>query len=413
MASVDDLADKIERDDARLHAFVAEPGRADRLRAAATELRRRWPDPGDRPDLFAIPVAVKDVIHVAGLPTRAGSRLPAEELSGEQAPVITSLLDAGAVVAGKTVTAEFAFMAPNETRNPHHLAHTPGGSSSGSAAAVAAGLVPAALGTQTIGSVIRPAAFCGVLGFKPSYGRISAEGMIPNAPTFDTIGFLAAEPDRLRRLAAATCTGWTPVGDPALPTLPTLAVPVGPYLDQAEPEARAAFDRQLDTLRAAGYRVRELAVLGDIAETNRRNAVINLYELARSHDAWFDRYAERYRPQTAAGIREGRMIAPDDHARALRDRERFATRLAGLLGEVDAFVAPSATGPAPRGLETTGSPLMNLPWTQARLPVLGVPAGRSSTGLPLGLQFAAAPGRDEHLLAWADGLRSALSGSAP
>ncbi|HLT61289.1 MAG TPA: amidase, partial [Microlunatus sp.] len=357
---MDDLADKIERDDARLHAFVAEPGRADRLRAAATELRRRWPDPGDRPDLFAIPVAVKDVIHVAGLPTRAGSRLPAEELSGEQAPVITSLLDAGAVVAGKTVTAEFAFMAPNETRNPHHLAHTPGGSSSGSAAAVAAGLVPAALGTQTIGSVIRPAAFCGVLGFKPSYGRISAEGMIPNAPTFDTIGFLAAEPDRLRRLAAATCTGWTPVGDPALPTLPTLptlAVPVGPYLDQAEPEARAAFDRQLDTLRAAGYRVRELAVLGDIAETNRRNAVINLYELARSHDAWFDRYAERYRPQTAAGIREGRRIAPDDHARALRDRERFATRLAGLLGEVDAFVAPSATGPAPRGLETTGSPL--------------------------------------------------------
>src|SRR5690606_6696866 len=132
-------------------------------------------------------------------------------------------------------------------------------------------------------------------------------GMIPNAPTFDTIGFLAAEPDRLRRPAAATCTGWTPVDDPALPPLPTLAVPVGPYLDQAEPEARAAFDRQLDTLRAAGYRVRELAVLGDIAETNRRNAVINLYELARSHDAWFDRYAERYRPQTAAGIREGRM----------------------------------------------------------------------------------------------------------
>ncbi|WP_217428200.1 amidase [Microlunatus speluncae] len=401
-----ELLRRIDATDSDLHAFVAEPDRAGRLSRTAAELDRRWPAGTERPPLFGLPVAVKDVIHVTGLPTRAGTRVPADVITGDQAPVITSLLDAGAVVLGKTVTAEFAFLAPGETRNPRQPEHTPGGSSSGSAAAVAAGLAPVALGTQTVGSVIRPAAYCGVFGFKPGFGRISTAGVIANAPTFDTVGFLAAEPELLRRLAAVTCSDWSePAPEPALPRL---AVPVGGYLDQAEPAARAAFDRQLAALRSAGYEVREIPCLEDIAAVNRRNLVINLYELARSHEPWFDRYAEQYRPQTAAGIREGRAIDRADYERALRDRESFAAALLERLSGSDAFVAPAATGPAPHGLETTGSPLMNLPWTQARLPVLGVPAGRAPNGLPLGLQFAAGPGQDELLLAWSGRLTTAL-----
>jgi Asp-tRNA(Asn)/Glu-tRNA(Gln) amidotransferase A subunit family amidase len=404
-----ELLRRIEATDPDLRAFVAEPDRADRLHRAATELDRRWPDRADRPPLFGLPVAVKDVIHVAGLPTRAGSQVPAEVITGDQAPVVTSLLDAGAIVLGKTVTAEFAFLAPGETRNPHRPDHTPGGSSSGSAAAVAAGLAPVALGTQTVGSVIRPAAYCGVFGFKPGFGRVSTAGVIANAPTFDTVGFLAADPDLLRRVAAVACADWSA---PAEPGLPTLAVPVGAYLDQTEPAARTAFDRQLAALRTAGYEVRETPCLQDIAEVNRRNFLINLYELARSHEPWFDRFAELYHPQTAAAVREGRTIDRADYDRALRERATFAAELVERLGDGDAFVAPAATGPAPRGLETTGSPLMNLPWTQARLPVLGVPAGRLD-GLPLGVQFAAGPGRDEALLAWADGLSAALADQLP
>ncbi|NYE75069.1 amidase [Microlunatus parietis] len=403
---MDDLLTRIEAENPRLRAFVDEPDRRERLRRDLDHLAQRWPDPSDRPPLFALPVAVKDVFHVAGLPTRAGSRLPAELITGEPGPLITSLLDAGAVVLGKTVTAEFAFLAPGETRNPHRLEHSPGGSSSGSAAAVAAGLAPIALGTQTVGSVIRPAAYCGILGFKPTFGRIGSEGVIANAPTFDTVGFLAADSDVLVRVAAATLPDWQPTDSAALPTL---VVPRGAYLDQAEPVAHTAFERHLDVLREVGYQVHDVEMLDDIEQVNQRNFVINGYELARSHDAWFDDHAVLYHPRTAAAIRDGRTIDRRDYEAALRERAVFADALMAALAGIDAYVAPAATGPAPHGLDTTGSPLMNLPWTQARLPVLGLPAGRTDDGLPLGVQFAAAPGRDEALLGWAAGLVAALA----
>lgn len=401
-----DLLARIEAENPRLRAYVDEPDRPLRVRRALDELARRWPEPADRPPLYGLPVAVKDVFHVAGLPTRAGSRLPAELITGRPGPLITSLLDAGAVVLGKTVTAEFAYLAPGETRNPHRLEHSPGGSSSGSAAAVAAGLAPVALGTQTVGSVIRPAAYCGILGFKPTFGRIGTEGVIANAPTFDTVGFLAADAELLQRVAAATLPDWQA---PRPPVSPTLAVPRGAYLDQAEPVAREAFERHLAVLREAGYRVQDVALLDEIEQVNARNVLINGYELARSHEAWFDDHSAHYHPRTAAAIRDGRTIDRRDYEAALRDRAVFADALVHALAGFDAYVAPAATGPAPHGLDTTGSPLMNLPWTQARLPVLGVPAGRTDDGLPLGVQFAAAPGRDEALLGWADGLVAALA----
>src|SRR5918996_2361814 len=174
-------------------ALIPDEKRFDRLYDEAEALVLAYPDLIKRPLMFGALLGVKDISRVEGFPTQAGSRLPAEHFQGQEAKSVSRLLDAGALFFGKTVTAEFAYFAPGPTRNPHHPEHTPGGSSSGSAAAVAAGLVPLALGTQTVGSVIRPAAYCGCIGFKPTYGRVPCDGVVPNAPTFDTVGLFAAD----------------------------------------------------------------------------------------------------------------------------------------------------------------------------------------------------------------------------
>jgi Asp-tRNA(Asn)/Glu-tRNA(Gln) amidotransferase A subunit family amidase len=411
-AELTDVVHRIAHADADLHAFVDEPGRAERVGAEVDAIARRWPDPTHRPPLYGVLLGVKDVFRVDGLPTRAGSAVPAELLDGPEATAVTRLRTAGAVVAGKTVTTEFAYFAPGPTRNPHHPEHTPGGSSSGSAAAVAAGLVPLALGTQTVGSVIRPAAYCGCIGFKPTYGRVPCDGVIANAPTFDTVGLFAADLPLATAASAALVYGWAavPAGD-----RPVLGVPTGPYLDQADVGACGEFADQITALRAAGYQVREVAALDDIAQVNRRQAVVNLVELARSHEAWFDRYADSYRPQTAAAIREGRSIDAATYRAALDGVHAFRRTLPHLMVDagIDIWICPSATGPAPRGLDTTGSPTMSVPWTQAGLPALSLPAGTvarepSGPALPVGLQCVGRPGADEQLLAHAAGITEAL-----
>ncbi|TWF77808.1 Asp-tRNA(Asn)/Glu-tRNA(Gln) amidotransferase A subunit family amidase [Pseudonocardia hierapolitana] len=411
-AELADVVDRIAHSDADLHAFVDEPGRADRVRAEVDAMTRRWPDPEHRPPLHGVPLGVKDVFRVDGLPTRAGSAVPAELLDGAEATAVTRLRAAGAVVAGKTVTTEFAYFAPGPTRNPHHPEHTPGGSSSGSAAAVAAGLVPLALGTQTVGSVIRPAAYCGCIGFKPTYGRVPCDGVIANAPTFDTVGLFAADPPLAMAATAALVHGWGPV---APGERPVLGVPAGPYLDQADVGACGAFATQITALRAAGYDVREVAAVDDIAQVNRRQIVVNLVELARGHEAWFDRYADRYRPQTAAAIREGRSIDVATYRAALDGVHALRRTLPQLMADagIDVWICPSATGPAPRGLDTTGSPAMSVPWTQAGLPALSLPASTvvrdpGGPALPVGLQCVGRPGADERLLAWAPDIAEAV-----
>jgi len=405
-------ADRIARADADLHAFVDEPGRAERVRAALDALGERWPDPAARPPLYGVPLGVKDVFRTEELPTLAGSALPSELFHGPEATAVTRLRAAGAVVVGKTVTAEFAYFAPGPTRNPHHPEHTPGGSSSGSAAAVSAGLVPLALGTQTVGSVVRPAAYCGCIGFKPTYGRVPCDGVIANAPTFDTVGFFAADLDLATAAAAALCDDWAA---PRSGGAPVLGVPTGPYLDQADVGACGEFAAQITALREAGYRVQEVPALDDVEEVNRRQRVVNLVELARGHEAWFERYADRYRPESAAGIREGQGIDGAAYGAALDGVHAFRRALPAAMADagIDVWICPSATGPAPRGLDATGSPLMNVPWTQAGLPALSLPAGvvaREPGGpaLPVGLQCVARPGADEQLLAWAPGIAAAL-----
>lgn len=399
--------ERIATVDDTVQAFVAEPARADRVRTAAQAL------PESKPDI-ALPLAgillgVKDIIHVDGLLTRAGSSLPTAVLAGPQAAVVDRLLRAGAVIAGKTVTAEFAVAAPGPTRNPHHLEHTPGGSSSGSAAAVAAGLVPLAIGTQTIASLIRPAAYCGVIGFKPTHGRIPMDGVLPVSPSYDTLGVFTAVVADAALAAGILCDGWTEVAAPA--DRPVLGIPDGPYLTYPEGEALAAFNEQVDRLRAAGYTVRRVPVFERFEQESFDLFVVNLYELARSHATWFARFADRYDARTAHAIRQGQRAQPSDYASALKSRLTFCARLADTTEAhgIDLWIAPAATGPAPRGLESAGDSVMSLPWSAAGLPSLTIPAGRSQTGLPLGMQFAGHYGADERLLGWATELESTLS----
>ncbi|PBC78477.1 Asp-tRNAAsn/Glu-tRNAGln amidotransferase A subunit family amidase [Streptomyces sp. TLI_235] len=403
---VERLCTRIDRIDPALRAFVPEPGRHDRLAAAAKELEARYPDPAARPPLYGVAVGVKDVVHVDGLPTHAGSALPPGVLAGPEASLVGRLKAAGALIAGKTVTAEFAVLAPGPTRNPHDLGHTPGGSSSGSAAAVAAGLVPLAIGTQTVGSMIRPAAYCGVVGFRPTYGRMPVDGVIPHAPTLDTMGCYAADLAGVRLAAPLLCDSWAEPGG-APPAEPVLGVPVGGYLDEVAPEALAAFER---TVRGLGLPVRRVDVLGDFDAVKHHLRTVIRYELAQVHRDLFTRFGSLYRPETVAAIRHGREIDRADHRAALAARDDFRRRVAAVTAEqgVDLWVTPAATGPAPLGLDSTGSAVMSLPWSQAGLPAVSLPAGVLG-GLPLGLQCVGAEGGDERLLAAAAVIEARLA----
>ncbi|MFD0411210.1 amidase [Kitasatospora sp. NPDC127116] len=407
---VDRLCALVERVDPLIHAFVPEPGRHERLRAQARELAARYPEPDRRPPLYGVAVGVKDIVRVDGLPTHGGSALPPGVLAGPQAVVVDRLRAAGALVAGKTVTAEFAASAPGPTRNPHRPGHTPGGSSSGSAAAVAAGLVPLAIGTQTVGSVIRPAAYCGVVGFRPTYGRIPIAGVIPNAPSLDTLGTFTADLAGAALVAPLLCDDWRPERGEA--PGPVLGVPDGTYLEYAEPAALRAFEEQLARLARAGFTVRRVELFPDFAGITRRLQTVNRFELARGHADWFARFGGLYRPETVAGIRAGRAVAAEDREAALRFRERLVERVAaaGAAAGVDLWLAPSATGGAPEGLHSTGDAVMSLPWSFLGRPALSLPAGRTAEGLPLGLQVVGAAGGDERLLAQAAFIEGVLAG---
>ncbi len=399
-------AARITNGDTEIRAFLAEPDRAARLTAQARETARRWPVAAAQPPLFGVATGVKDVIRVDGLPTAGGARLPPAVLAGPEASVVRRLRDSGALIAGKTVTAEFAMVSPGPTRNPRDLRHTPGGSSSGSAAAVAAGLVPLALGTQTIASVIRPAAYCGVAGFRPTYGRIPADGVLPYAPSLDVVGCLAADAAGLAAAAAVLCDNWQA---PAESRVPALGIPAGPYLERASKDALTAFRTQARSLAAAGYPVHEIPVLDDMTAVEQLIFVITRFEAAVGHADWFDRYGELYQAGTAEIIRAGQAIRPDEHAAALARRADTVSRLAEASDHagIDIWITPAATGPAPASLATTGDPVMSMPWSLAGLPAVSVPAGLVD-GLPVGLQCVGAAGADEQLLSWAAAIAAAL-----
>jgi Asp-tRNA(Asn)/Glu-tRNA(Gln) amidotransferase A subunit family amidase len=404
---IEEVCQRIEAVEPHIAALLPEPGRRERLLREARELEARYPDPASRPPLFGALVGVKDIIHVEGFVTRAGSAVPPELFAGPEAACIAPLRAAGALILGKTVTTEFAGFEQNGTRNPHNPAHTPGGSSSGSAAAVAAGYCPLALGSQTVGSVIRPAAFCGVVGYKPTYDRIPTRGIVYYSESVDTVGLFTQDVAGMALAASVLCREWRS----ATPERrPVLAVPEGAYLQQASEEGLAALARQIATLEGAEYTVKHIPALDDIAAIAERHGWMNQAEAAAVHRDWYAAHAEKYRPVTKSVIEAGMAITPEQLQMGRESRARVRQQLEGLMDEhgVDLWVCPPAPGPAPEGIASTGNPAMNLPWTHTGMPAVTVPAGRAANGLPLGLQCVARSGADESLLAWAAPIADAL-----
>jgi Asp-tRNA(Asn)/Glu-tRNA(Gln) amidotransferase A subunit family amidase len=410
---IGEYLDKIETQfdaiEPQVMAFLPEKDRFERLRQEAEELFVSYPDPETRPAFFGLLIGVKDIFHVAGFPTQAGSLLPAEVITGEEAECVTQLKEAGALVFGKTVTTEFAYFGPGPTRNPYNPEHTPGGSSSGSAAAVAVGLVPFAFGTQTIGSITRPASFCGVVGYKPSYDRISKAGVIPLASSVDHIGFFTADVPSTLLPAGILCKDWKK-GAPRKKRL-VLGIPTGPYLRKASGEMRVHFDKVCGWLESGGYKLKSIEAMPDFVEIAQRHGVIVAAEAYQVHEAWYDRYGDLYHPKTVELIQRGKGISSDELEQARQGREKLRQELTTLMDEhgIDLWLSPGAPGPAPKGLDSTGDPVMNLPWTHSGLPTLCIPSGKNRAGLPLGLQVVGRWYEDEKLLHWGVRLESVIN----
>jgi len=404
---LEQMSRRIDQIDPDIHAFMNEPNRLARLRGETGLLRERFPDRIDLPPLFGAMVGVKDIFRVDGFETHAGSELPPEALAGAEAKVVTMLREAGALIAGKTVTTEFAFIEPGATRNPHNPAHSPGGSSSGSAAAVAAGMCNLALGTQTIGSVIRPASYCGIVGFKPSFDRIPTEGILYFSRSVDHVGLFTQDVEGMALAASVLCQGWRPaLADPAdtiVNELPVLGVPDGPYLAQVDPAALAVFEEILLMLQVAGCTVKRVAAFEDIDALNKSHRRLIFGEFAREHKELFATYESLYRPRTAEAIRTGQGVGDKELAELQKGPRVLRSQVEEQMAreEIDLWICPAATGPAPAGLDGTGDSNMNLPWTHAGLPAITIPAGRAQNGLPLGMQLVAHFEADEQLLAWA------------
>lgn len=382
-----------------IHSFVEEENRFERLRRDAQSLKKKYPHPPNRPPLFGLPVGIKDIFHVDGLPTKAGSNLPPEELQGHEAASASLLKQAGALVLGKTVTTEFAYFSPGPTRNPHNLDHTPGGSSSGSAAAVAAGLSPLATGTQTIGSITRPASFCGIVGYKPSYDRIDRMGVIPLSPSLDHVGIFSDDVAGAELVAGLLCPHWQLA---VTYNSPVIGMPNGSYLQHASDEALDNFEAASQRLSEGGCTLKQVPVFTNFDEIVERHNLILAAEAARIHARWYKKYGDRYHEKTAALIEKGRRISNEDLEKALIERRQFVQELLRLMDELDLdlWISPSAPGAAPKGLDSTGDPIMNLPWTHSGIPTISIPSGVNDKGMPLGLQVAGRWYEDETLFAW-------------
>jgi Asp-tRNA(Asn)/Glu-tRNA(Gln) amidotransferase A subunit family amidase len=404
---LDELEARFAEIEPTVRAFLLEAERFERLRREFDGLLSRYPDPEDRPPLFGLPVGVKDIFHADGFETRAGSQLPPEALAGREATSLTMLKTAGALVLGKTVTTEFAYFSPGPTRNPWNPDHTPGGSSSGSAAAVAAGLTAMAFGTQTIGSINRPAAFCGVIGFKPSFDRISTDGVIPLSPSLDHVGFFTGDIASAQAIASVLVPDWhhARIGEK-----PVLGVPTGPFLEQTSEAGMENLSSALDWLRRAGFSVIEVPAMSDYDQVAERHRLILAAEASVVHAGWFEEHKALYMSKTAELIRTGKQIPAEALEEALEGRERLRDELQAAMERqgVDLWLSPSALGTAPKGLESTGDPAMNLPWTHAGIPTLTLPSGIGKAGLPYGVQITAAWGADEFLLAHAASIESVL-----
>jgi Asp-tRNA(Asn)/Glu-tRNA(Gln) amidotransferase A subunit family amidase len=376
--------------------------------AALAAARRRDVEPPRGP-LHGVPIAVKDLIDTADMPTAYGSSIYRGHRPAADASCVALARAAGAVVLGKTVTTEFAAFTPGKTANPRNPAHTPGGSSSGSAAAVADGMVPLAFGTQTAGSVIRPGAYCGCVAYKPSFGLIGRAGAKPLADTLDTVGVFArsvedaaffagvlAEHTALRHLKAAQ-------------TPPRYGLYRTPVWDQAEPATASALDIARSALVEAGAIVSELAIAPEHEGLSETQNTIMRFEMVRALAYERIEHSAELSPRLAQMIDEGMAIGFDIYDRALAHAAAARAGLANFFGECDAILAPATPGEAPAGLGSTGDPIFNRMWTLLGVPCVTVPARWAENGLPTGVQLIGRPRDDARLMTAAAFLERVLA----
>ena len=370
--------------------------------------------------LHGVPVGLKDIIDTSDMPTRLGSPAFEARQPDRNAAIVDRLRDAGAVIMGKTVTTEFAFLNPSRTRNPHDPTQTPGGSSSGSAAAVAAHHVPLAIGTQTNGSVIRPASFCGVYGFKPSRGIISRRGLLQTSVSLDQVGvFARALPDAA--LLADALAGHDSI-DPAslprphpamtkgiaeeVPVEPDLAFFELPFHDRLTSDGREGLDTVIDALGERVLRLRPADAMADLVAVQ---ATIHEFELCLHLAEIFDAHWDQVSPLLQGVVARGRKISQDQYQDALSVKASAEVFFADFFTEFDAIIAPSATGEAPAIDDGTGDPIFCTLWTLAGLPSLSLPLLVGKNQMPIGVQLIGPAEKDDRLLRTANWLQTKLA----
>jgi Asp-tRNA(Asn)/Glu-tRNA(Gln) amidotransferase A subunit family amidase len=397
---------RVVEPDIQAWAFLDEEFALEQARAA-DEWKRNGNPIGP---LHGVPVGLKDIIDTADYPTEYGTVLYKGHTPRRDATVVSMLRAAGAVIMGKTVTTELATYAPGKTRNPHNLEHTPGGSSSGSAAAVAAGMVPLAVGTQTNGSVIRPAAFCGVFGFKPTFGLIPRHGILKQSRTLDQVGVFARtiedvaliteqivgyderDPDTHPRSRIPLCE--VAAEEPPIP--PKLGFVKWPMWDRASDETKEAFGELIEHL---GDRVEEIDEFPSAREALEWHRTIMEAEMAANFVYEWEKGRKRLSGSLREQLKRGRRVSAYDYQRALARIPLFIEGFAELFyTRYDAIITPSAPGTAPRGLDSTGDPSFCTIWTLCGMPALNLPLMRGMNGLPLGVQLVGARYADARLL---------------
>ncbi|HSA89268.1 MAG TPA: amidase [Burkholderiales bacterium] len=399
----------IETIEAALSRIVEKDGRLHAWQAVDPEFARRQArrlDSGPAGGLLhGMTLGVKDIFDTADLPTEYGSPIYQGHRPAWDAACVSLARAAGAVVIGKTVTTEFATMVPARTVNPLDPRRTPGGSSSGSAAAVAAGMVRFAFGSQTVGSTIRPAAYCGVVGYKPTFGTLSRSGMKMGAESLDTVGVIARSVDDVALLAAGSGMRKDLVGGEVL-AAPRLAVCRSPNWNQISREGADAFLATVDRLGGEGARMFEREMPFDALD--KAATTILFFEMARGLAYEMAHHRERVSPMLAQRVEEGSAIPYAEYASALAYAGECRRRLQDYFKDVDAILTPSTTGEAPLGLESTGNTAMNRLWTLLYGPCVTVPSGLGPAGMPLGVQLVGLPGSDARTLAAARWLENAL-----
>lgn len=349
--------------------------------------------------LAEIPFGAKDIIETRGLATEYGSPIYKGRIGTEDAAIIREMRQRGAILVGKTETTAFAYRTPGPTRNPRDLEHTPGGSSSGSAAAVAAGMVPVTIGEQTQGSVLRPASYCGVTGFKPSYGLLSMDGVLPLAKSLDTLGFFTHTPADMLLL-------WESMGHP-IGGAENFVLAAPEPVPEVEPAMQTAFRNAISALRNAGVSIQSIDIAGMLAKLADESKTVMFYEGARFHEQRYKEYGSRL-ADLADLVRDGLQISEGRYDEARRYIAECRDRVAEMYKATPVILVPAATGPAPPGLSSTGDSRMNSPWTALGTPAISIPLPVPS-GLPLGLQLTADHGQDARVIQTAVRLQKILA----